>query len=299
VAADHEFGSQDTDLKLALVEAYLKAFTTALRRFFPELWFFDAFAGTGERTVRVAARGGDLFDEPAPESVERRRGSATIAIEVTPPFDRIIFVEKRPRSIAALRALRDQYSHRQIEVIAGDANREIIEAIGLADWRRTRAAMFLDPYGMNVDWETLKAVAQTGAIDVWYLFSMSGLYRQAARKAEAIDDNKRAAITRILGTDEWERELYAQPAQGNLLDDPGELQRTADVRGLEVYVRARLQTIFAAVLPPLALPVNSRPQRFSLFFAMSNRDGQAISLATRIANHILKAGISSQVRPRK
>jgi len=32
VAAEHEFGSQDTDLKLSLVEAYLKAFT-ALPRF--------------------------------------------------------------------------------------------------------------------------------------------------------------------------------------------------------------------------------------------------------------------------
>jgi three-Cys-motif partner protein len=298
VSADHEFGSQDTDLKLSLVEAYLKQFTTALRGKFSELWFFDAFAGTGERTVRVAARDGDLFDEPTPESVERRRGSATIAIEVKPPFDRIIFVEERPSSIAALRALRNQHPDRQIEVIAGDANREIVEAIRRANWRRTRAVMFLDPYGMSVDWETLKAMAETGAIDVWYLFSLSGLYRQAARKAESIDENKRAAITRILGTDEWERELYAQPAQGNLLDNLGELQRTADVRGLEAYVRTRLQTIFSAVLPPAALPVNSRPQRFSLFFAMSNPDRQAIGLATRIAGHILKAGMSSQVRPR-
>ena len=77
-----------------------------------------------------------------------------------------------------------------------------------------------------------------------------------------------------------------------------ELQRTADVRGLEAYVRARLQTIFPAVLRPLALPVNSRPQRFSLFFAMSNPNQQAIGLATRIASHILKVGMSFQVRPR-
>ena len=214
MAADHEFGSQDTDLKLSLVEAYLKQFAIALRRRFPELWYFDAFAGTGERTVRVAARDGNLFDEPAPESVEHRRGSAKIAIDVKPPFDRIVFVEKRPKYLAALRALRDQHADRKIDVIAGDANREIIEAIGRADWRRTRAVMFLDPYGMNVDWETLRAVASTRAIDVWYLFSLSGLYRQAARKAEAIDATKRAAITRNLGTDEWERELYAPPAQG-------------------------------------------------------------------------------------
>src|SRR5262252_6488960 len=86
---DHEFGSQDTDLKLSLVESYLQAFTTALTVKFSELWYIDAFAGTGERTVRVAARGGDLFDEAVPESVERRRGSAKIAIDVKPPFDRL------------------------------------------------------------------------------------------------------------------------------------------------------------------------------------------------------------------
>jgi hypothetical protein len=62
--AAHEFGSQATDLKLSMVEAYLRQFSIALRRTFPKLWYIDAFAGSGERTVRVAARGGDLFDEP-------------------------------------------------------------------------------------------------------------------------------------------------------------------------------------------------------------------------------------------
>jgi three-Cys-motif partner protein len=168
--------------------------------------------------------------------------------------------------------------------------------------------MFLDPYGMSVEWETLKAVANTEAIDVWYLFSLSGLYRQAAHRIEDIDPKKRAAITRMLGTDEWEQELYAP--RGGLFEDAS-LWRTASVRGLEDYVCRRLKTIFPAVLPPLALPIMSRPQRFSLFFAISNPNGPAIGLATRIAGHILKVGkagpiadhirkvgMSSQVRPR-
>lgn len=296
--AAHEFGSQATDLKLSMVEAYLRQFAIALRNKFPELWYIDAFAGSGERTVRVAAHGGDLFDEPAPESIERRRGSARIAIEIDPPFDRIIFVEKRRRSIAALKALRNQHPGRNIEVIAGDANKEIAQRLMDVAWQRTRAVMFLDPYGMNVDWRTLKAVADTHSIDVWYLFSLSGLYRQAARSADAIDADKRASITRILGTNEWERELYAAPPQMTLLDDSVQLQRTADVRGLEAYVRRRLKTIFAAVLDPMPLPVRERPQRFSLFFAISNQNPAAIGLATRIANHILKTGMSSQVRLR-
>ena len=39
--------------------------------------------------------------------------------------------------------------------------------------------MFLDPYGMEVEWKTLQAVAATRAIDVWFLFPLAGLYRQA------------------------------------------------------------------------------------------------------------------------
>src|SRR3984893_12705789 len=58
---DHEFGSQDTDLKLSVVETYLRTYTRALTGKWPEIWYIDAFAGTGSRTVRVAARGGDLF----------------------------------------------------------------------------------------------------------------------------------------------------------------------------------------------------------------------------------------------
>lgn len=295
--ADHEFGSQATELKLSVVESYLQAFTKALHGKFAQLWYFDAFAGTGERTERVPARRAGILGEALPENIVRRRGSAKIAIDVQPPFDRLIFVEQRPRAVEALQKLREQHADRNIDVIAGDANEEIPKLIRYVDWRRIRAVMLLDPYGMSVNWDTLKAVAETQAIDVWFLFSLSGLYRQAARRSELIDDNKRAAITRVLGTNAWEQELYA-PGQRSLFSDQAPLRRTADVRALEEYVRSKLETIFPAVLPPLALPIDKRPQKFSFFFAMSNSNPAAVGLATRIANHILKDGMSSHKRPR-
>jgi three-Cys-motif partner protein len=199
--------------------------------------------------------------------------------------------------IQALHALGAQYPDRDIKVIAGDANQKIPKLLKFVNWRRIRAVMFLDPYGMNVDWSTLQAIAATKAIDVWFLFSLSGLYRQAAHDPDAIDDDKRAAITRVLGTDAWEAELYA-PGQRSLFTDEAPVRRTADVARLQDYVRSRLKTIFPAVLKPMPLPLHTRPQKFSLFFAISNGDGAAIGLATRIANYILNAGISSQWRPR-
>ena len=62
--SDHEFGGVSTDLKLTMVKGYLSAFTTALQNRFEHLWYIDAFAGTGERTVRLEAQDGSLFDPP-------------------------------------------------------------------------------------------------------------------------------------------------------------------------------------------------------------------------------------------
>ena len=70
---DHEFGDQHTELKLSIVEKYLKFFTTALRGKFKELWYIDAFAGTGSRTVRHEERAAGLLDSGEPERIERRR----------------------------------------------------------------------------------------------------------------------------------------------------------------------------------------------------------------------------------
>jgi three-Cys-motif partner protein len=291
---DHEFGAQHTELKLSIIEAYLKRFMTALRPRFAELWYIDAFAGTGSRTVRTEAREGDLFDEPVPERVEQRRGSAQIAIDVLPGFDRLIFMDSKPAHCAALRELAGQHKDREIIVVEGDANRAIQSAIRWDGWKSARAVLFLDPYGMEVEWATLESVAKTRAIDVWFLFSLSGLYRQATRSDFKIDTSKREAITRILGTEDWMRELYSDLGQKRLFDDVP-LQRSENVKGLERYVKRRLETIFPKVLDPLALPIEQKPQRFSLFFAISNPDPKAMGLATRIASHILKAGSSSKV----
>jgi three-Cys-motif partner protein len=38
------------------------------------------------------------------------------------------------------------------------------------DWRKWRAVVFLDPFGMQVPWKTIAALAQTAAIEVFLNF---------------------------------------------------------------------------------------------------------------------------------
>jgi three-Cys-motif partner protein len=251
---DHEFGGVSTDLKLSLVAGYLHAFTTALRGKFSELWYIDGFAGTGERTVRHAAKKGDLFDPATEERIEHLRGSAQIAIDVTPPFDRLIFMDINKKHCKALRELRLKYPERQFHVLEGNANEAIQRVLRNRSWTNVRGVMFLDPYGMSVNWETLGSIRATEVIDVWYLFSLSGLFRQAALDLGAMDRSKHAAITRVLGTDEWETAFYRKTERIELFGQiEEERSRVVDVKAMEDFVWSRLSTLFPKVLKPFRL----------------------------------------------
>lgn len=294
--SDHKFGGVSTDLKLSLVGGYLGAFARALRPKFSQLWYVDAFAGTGERTVVIPARPADMWGPEVEEKIERRQGSAKIAIDIIPAFDRLVFMDKRPKHCDALRELRASHPHRNIDVVPGDANTAIIALIQKHRWSGTRAVMFLDPYGMSVEWRTLEAIRKTEAIDIWYLVSLSGLFRQATRDAEKLDESKRNALTRMIGTPDWENEWYQLTRHTNLFGEIDDrLARTAEVDDMEAYFGKRLRSLFPKVLPPLRLNDDRGIPQFALFFAISNPDPRAIGLAAKIAGHILKSGKASHV----
>ncbi|HRD28060.1 MAG TPA: three-Cys-motif partner protein TcmP [Caulobacter sp.] len=289
---DHEFGSGLTDLKLSVVAEYLHRYNMALsKQPFFQRWYFDAFAGTGERTVRLSGSSGDLISEPVEGRIERRRGSARIALDTTPQFHRCIFMEQKKRHAVALETLCSEapYSSRETFVVRGDANRAIQDHIQTVNWKKTRAVMFLDPYGMNVEWRTLEAIRRTEAIDLWYLVSLSGLYRQATHKGSALDEKKRAALTRMLGTSDWENAWYEEDRQRSLLSDvePEATRRTASLDRMEAFVLQRLRSLFPMVLEPLRLKNDRNAPMFSLFFAMSNPSPAAAKVARPIAQHIL------------
>lgn len=295
---EHEFGGVSTDLKLSLVEGYLRAFTTALKGRF-DLWYIDAFAGTGERTVKHAGHEGGIGVAPVDARVERLKGSARIALDTDPAFDRIVFIDANKRHVAALTQLAGSRLGKDVEVVRAKANDAVMAEIARKNWSGVRAVMFLDPYGMHVDWTTLQGIASTKAIDVWYLVSLSGLFRQATKKGRALSAQKRNAIIRMLGTTEWEDEWYRESNQVSLFaESEPERFRVVSVPQIEAYVRKRLQTIFPSVSAPLTLRNSQNVPMFSLFFAVSNPEPKAIGLAMKIANHLLKTGSSSQVRSR-
>jgi three-Cys-motif partner protein len=68
-----------------------------------------------------------------------------------------------------------------------DANAYLQEICLKSIWKGHRAVLFIDPFGMQLSWDTLKAVASTEAIDTWILFPVSAVNRLLVRNAEIPD----------------------------------------------------------------------------------------------------------------
>ncbi len=271
---EHKFGSGWTALKLDTLKKYLSFYTTALKKQTFVLHYIDGFAGIGQVTIT---------DDGLERVID---GSAKIAIETDPSFDAIHLIDSNVSHAKALQMLCDGRSH--CEVLLGDANRQIGDLIDRIPWRQGhRAVLFLDPYGMEVEWATLEKIATSQSIDLWFLFPLAGLYRNAPRNLAAMDDYKRAAVTRCLGTEDWMDVFYTESPQQDLFGDPA-MTRTAEWDELLSFVKQRLETVFPRVAKPLILPTTGTPL-FALFFTVSNPSPNAIGLSMKVANHILKA----------
>lgn len=295
----HRFGSNSTELKLDVIGAYLHGFTTALKNRFPDLIYIDVFSGSGAREVLHEARPANLIEDARDEWIEERRGSARIALDTQPPFTKLIFIEQKKAFCRALETLAASYSKQSVEILRGDANALILKSINRS-WTGARGVVFIDPYGMQLSWSTLEAIRRTEALDVWYLVTLQGLYRQATNSRQDITPKKRAALNRMLGTDEWEAAWYTPRSVGTLFDFIDEQpaisdRRVANVDEIENFVGDRLRTLFPKVSKPLRLKTKNGAPGFALFFASSNPNPKAYGLAARIADHILKVGRLSQV----
>jgi three-Cys-motif partner protein len=82
-------------------------------------------------------------------------------------------------------------------VQTSDANQAVHGFCAGTDWSKTRAIMFLDPFGNQVNWETIQVIASTRAIDLWYLFPAHlGVNRQIAASG-IMEDTKAASLDRV------------------------------------------------------------------------------------------------------
>jgi three-Cys-motif partner protein len=264
----HTFGGPWTEKKLRILGKYLSFYTTALRGKFRTV-YIDAFAGNGHCVIQSSG------------ATRGIPGSVTIALETTPPFDEYHLLEARADFAACLHDMRARHPDKNITIYESDANQRLPELIA-DNWSGRRGVLFLDPYGLELDWEIVRRIAATQALDVWFLVSLSGIYRQASREYADMDEPKKAALDRFLGTQEWRSAFYRQTDMLSV-EHAG---RTASWEDISKYVKDRLAAEFAGgVLDPIILRLGNTPL-YGLYFALANPNEKAMKLALRVAKDI-------------
>jgi three-Cys-motif partner protein len=287
---EHSFGGKWTDDKVDRLRRYLQAYVKVLEGKGLTTLYWDAFAGTGYRTTRKPGRKADPSHPLLPgletdEAEELRKGSARVALEVEPSFDRYLFVERSSRRCAALEGLCRDFPHvaDRIEIVTGDAN-EVLQDRCPKMRPKERAVVFVDPYGMQVEWRTIEAIAATRKIDLWILFPLyTGIMRMLTRD-EPPPPEWAETLTRFLGTDGWRNAFYAR--KQTLFPEMEIDELTADFQQVGQFFIKRLETVFTRVAPSTRVFRNSTNcPLYMLCFAAGNERGADI--AVRIADHIL------------
>jgi three-Cys-motif partner protein len=287
----HQFGGGWTTDKLERVRKYLAAYTTIFARN-PQAQkltpiYVDAFAGTGYRSKpHQIDPDTPLFAElTEPETDDFLKGSARIALEVEPPFKQYLFIEQDAARARELEGLKEQFPQREVRIEVQEANAFLKEWCGYTNWRVCRAVMFLDPYGMQVDWPLIEAIARTQAIDLWLLFPLGVAVNRLLTKNEPPPSEWAQALTRILGTDDW-KSFYTRRREATLFGDEEVQIKEADFDKIGRFFVARLKTVFTKVAEnPLALRNSRNVPLYLLCFAAGNPKGAPT--AVRIAQSIL------------
>ncbi len=148
--------------------------------------------------------------------------------------------------------------------------------------------LFLDPFGMQVTWETIEVIARTEAIDLWLLFPLGIAVNRLLRRDAKISEAVKESLNHVFGTDDWYQHFYETKSAPSLFGEEERTQKVASVEEIGKYYVKRLETLFPGVAQnPMPLYNSRRTPLYLLCFAAANPKGA--TTAVKIARHILSS----------
>ena len=176
--------------KYRYVGMYAEMFATGMKNKWPRRLYLDLFSGPGYSRVRDTGR--------------VVLGSPMIALSLPDPFDAYVFSDESPEALDALRT-RVARLDRQLPVtyIPGDANvavARIVKVVSATPSKGTLSFCFLDPYKLNIHFQTVQRIAEGRAVDFLILLA---LYIDANRNIQWYVGDDNPTIDLFLGDRTW------------------------------------------------------------------------------------------------
>lgn len=260
-----------SELKLEIISKYARAYSTILASQ-PGLHhvYVDGFSGAGTHVSKATG--------------EFVKGSPLNALAVQPPFEEYFLVDLDGDKANALRAAVGQQAN--VHIVHGDCNevllQQVFPRIRYEDFRR--GLCLLDPYGLHLNWEVIKAAGEMKTIDLFLNFPIMDMNRNALwRQPEKVDPEQVARMTAFWGDESWRQVVYKPAAQLGLFGIP-KLEKQENEEVADAF-RRRLQEVagFSEVPEPLPMRNSRGAVVYYLFFASQRR------VALRIIKDIFDA----------
>ncbi len=277
--------------KLGCLRKYLDAYTTIMQK---QAWlkgfvYVDAFSGSGHARIRGEEERPDqinLWDVAQyyrhdPEHEEYLTGSPRVALQTSQRFTQYVFVETDVSNVSELNRLQSEFPNVNIAIRQQDCNKYLRETFLRRKWDKLRAIVFLDPFGMQVPWNTIELLAETKAIEVFLNFPVGMAIQRLLRRDGQFTPRQRGKLDQYFGSPEWFQVIYQE--------DYGlfgkQLTKAPDSNiALTKWYRSRLEKSFGYSSSARLIRTSTNRPLYYLLHAGPNKTG------AKIAEHILKQG---------
>lgn len=286
--------------KLERLGKYLSAYTKIMRK---QEWcdgyvYVDAFAGPGVHRIRGTDDATQeeklqamLIDiaHHAQSDMDHKEfiaGSPRVALEIEHPFTYYVFVEKDPERVRHLERIKLEFEgRRNILIKQKDCNGYLLDKLAnnpRINWSKWRAVVFLDPFGMQVPWSTIEALAKTGAVEVFLNLPVGMAIQRLLRRDGHFTSRQRKKLDTYFGSPEWYQVLYRR--EPDLFGNEIAIKVEESGKALLEWYRSRLRKLFGHVSKAALIKNTRGGHLYYLLLATPKKAGE------RIASYILGAG---------
>ncbi|MDE6409249.1 MAG: three-Cys-motif partner protein TcmP [Muribaculaceae bacterium] len=290
------WGGAWTEEKLDALEKYVRAYLTVMKKYAKEngwkLFYFDAFAGSGSREIEsVEEKNIDntLFREKELEKITEQasyKGAAEriMGLEVDGfSFDYFYFIDKDKKSLHKLQEkLKSLFPHKAscMAFRPGDANERILELVSYArNNPKCAALVLLDPFGMQLNWETISALKEIKHIDLWILVPSGVIINRLLTRSGKILCPERMEMSFGLSVEELQKYFYEQITELGLFGEMTRQKKRDDTinRIAQLYIELLSKEFQFVIKEPLVLRNSTSCPIFHFIFASHNRNGVKIA----------------------
>jgi three-Cys-motif partner protein len=249
-----------TEVKLAILDEYAKPYNQILHSRRMKTVYVDGFAGAGHHKSKGSGR---LIE-----------GSPVRALNVQPPFDWLHFVDIDKARVEELRRISDGRSN--VKIYRGDCNRVLLKEVfpSIRYARYERALCILDPYGLHLDWQVIKAAGESQLTEVFLNFPVMDMNMNVFwSNPDRVSPASQRRMTRFWGDESWRTAAY-KPVPGLF----GEMQEKASIDRVVAAFQERLKKHAGFKFVPTPIPMRNSKTAivYFLFFAAQKAVAEGI-----------------------